>query len=74
MSSRKIAAMAKRNLQLNIRLSDDDLALLKKAGAALWPGIPITTSTLILSLAKKAAEEVLGAKPEEILKSGHKRR
>jgi hypothetical protein len=30
--------------------------------------------SLILSLAKKAAEEVLGGKPEEILKSGHKRR
>jgi hypothetical protein len=31
-------------------------------------------SELILSLAKKAAEEVLGAKPEEILKGGHKGR
>jgi hypothetical protein len=65
LSSHKMAAMAKRNLQLNIRMSDDDLTLLRKAAAALWVGIPVTDSTLILSLAKLKAEEVLRAKAKK---------
>jgi len=52
-------AMAKRTLQINVRMSNDDLALLKKAAATLWPGLELTTSTIVLSLAKKSAEEVL---------------
>ena len=57
-------AMAKRTLQINVRMSNDDLALLQKAAGALWPGVELTTSTIVLSLAKKAAEEILRAKPK----------
>jgi predicted DNA binding CopG/RHH family protein len=60
-----IAAMAKRTLQINVRMSNDDLALLKKAAQALWPGLELSTSTAVLSLAKKAAEEALHAKPKK---------
>jgi hypothetical protein len=33
--------------------------LLKKAAALLWPDMPVTLSTLVLSLARRAALEVL---------------
>jgi len=52
-------AMAKRTLQINVRMSNEDLALLQKAAAVLWPGVELTTSTIVLSLAKKAALEIL---------------
>jgi uncharacterized protein (DUF1778 family) len=59
LSSAKMLAMAKRTLQINVRMSNEDLALLQKAAATLWPGVELTTSTIVLSLAKKSAEEVL---------------
>ena len=52
-------AMAKRVLQINVRMSVEDLALLQKAAAAQWPGVELTTSTIVLSLAKKSAQEIL---------------
>jgi uncharacterized protein (DUF1778 family) len=52
-------AMAKRTLQINVRMSNEDLALLQKAAAALWPGVELTTSTIVLSLAKRSAEQIL---------------
>jgi uncharacterized protein (DUF1778 family) len=51
--------MAKRTLQINVRMSNEDLALLQKAAGVLWPGVELTTSTIVLSLAKKAAGEIL---------------
>lgn len=62
LSSVKLTAMAKRTLQINVRMASEDLALLQKGAAALWPGLDLTTSTIVLSLAKKAAEEALRAK------------
>ena len=40
-------------------VSERDLKLLRKAAATLWQGIPITNSTLLLTLAKLKATEVL---------------
>jgi len=51
--------MAKRNVQVAVRLADADLKLIRKAADALWPGMPITNSTLLLTLARLKAEEVL---------------
>jgi uncharacterized protein (DUF1778 family) len=51
--------MAKRTLQINVRMSPEDLAELKKAAATLWPGLELTTSTAVLQLAKRAAQEIL---------------
>lgn len=59
LSRAKMIAMAKRTLQINVRMSSEDLALLKKAAATLWPGVELTISTTVLALAKKSAEEVL---------------
>jgi hypothetical protein len=49
----------KRTEQVNCRLSSADLALLRKAADTLWPGMPITNSTLLLTLARLKAEEIL---------------
>jgi hypothetical protein len=54
--------MKKRTLQINSRLSPEDLALLKKAAEKLWPGMPISNSTLLLTLARLKAEEILKKK------------
>jgi hypothetical protein len=43
-------------------MSPDDLALLRKAAEKLWPGMPITNSTLVLTLARLKAEEILKKK------------
>lgn len=51
--------MAKRTLQINVRMSSEDLALLQKAAATQWPGVDLTTSTIVLSLAKRSAEQIL---------------
>ncbi len=51
--------MAKRNVQVAVRLADADLKLIRKAADTLWPGMPITNSTLLLTLARLKAEEVL---------------
>jgi hypothetical protein len=51
--------MKKRILQVGCRMSTEDLALLRKAAEKLWPGMPITNSTLVLTLARLKAQEVL---------------
>lgn len=51
--------MAKRTLQINVRMSPEDLAEIKKAAATLWPGLEVTTSTAVLQFAKRAAREIL---------------
>jgi hypothetical protein len=62
LSRPKISPMPKRSEQLNVRMSPEDLALLQKAASALWPGLQLTNSTMILALAKRSAEEVLHKK------------
>jgi hypothetical protein len=52
---------------VSVRLSADDLELLKAAGEAMWPQAPVSNSALVLSLAKMKAQEILAG-------SGHKRR
>jgi uncharacterized protein (DUF1778 family) len=52
-------AMGKRTMQVNVRMSSEDLSLLQKAAAEQWPDLELTTSTIVLSLAKKAADQIL---------------
>lgn len=59
-----LGVTAKRPLQVNVRLSQADLDLLHRAAERLWPRMPITKSTLLLSLARLKAEEVM-AKPKK---------
>jgi len=54
--------MKKRVLQIGCRMSAEDLAILRKAAEKQWPGVPITNSTLLLTLAKTKADEILKKK------------
>jgi len=60
-----LGVTAKRPLQVNVRLSQADLDLLHRAAERLWPSVPITKSTLLLSLAKMKAGEVLASRPKK---------
>jgi hypothetical protein len=51
----------KRSEQVGVRLSEADLKLMRKAADKLWAGMPITNSTLLLTLARLKAQEVLRA-------------
>ena len=49
----------KRTTQVNVKMSPEDFALLKKAAAKKWPGAVLTNSGIVLGLAKISAREVL---------------
>ncbi len=50
---------SKRSLQVNVRLSPDNLKLMREAAEQIWPGVPLTNSTLLLTLAQHKAIEIL---------------
>jgi len=49
----------KRSVQVNVRLSEEDFALIKKAAAKLWPNAVLSNSGILLGLAKLAANRTL---------------
>ena len=49
----------KREKQVNVKMTEEDFELLRKAAAKRWPGAPISNSTIVLSLAKIAAQATL---------------
>ena len=55
-------SVAKRSLQINVRLAPDDLKAMRQAAERIWPGMPLTNSTLLLTLAKQKADEILQKK------------
>jgi len=52
----------KRTVQVNVKMNEDDYALLKMAAVRLWPGAVVSNSAILLSLAKIAARQ---SAPEE---------
>ena len=48
----------KRDVQVNVRMSAEDFKALKRAADTLWPGAPITNSSIVLGLAKLGAASV----------------
>ncbi len=50
----------KRTIQVNVKMSAKDFALLRDAANALWPGAILSNSGIILGLAKMAAKEIGG--------------
>jgi len=54
-----IAAMAKRDRQVSLRLSGQDLDLMLKAAATAWPKAAMSTAGIVASLARWKAEEIL---------------
>lgn len=57
-----MADSGKRTTQVNVKMSTEDFALLRKAAEKLWPGAVISNSGILLGLAKIAAENVLSRK------------
>lgn len=49
----------KRNISATIKMSKADWDLMERAAAHIWPGAPITRSSLIVALARIGAESVL---------------
>ena len=56
--------MGKRSLQINVHMSGEDMALFRKAGETKWPGVEFSNSTLVLTLAREAAKQILPAARE----------
>ena len=52
----------KRTVQVNVKMTVYDSALLKRAADALWPDAILSKSGIILGLAKLAAKDVVAKK------------
>ena len=55
---------AKRTVQVNVKMSEDDFALLLGAANLRWPEAIISNSGVLLGLAKIAAKSILETNPE----------
>ena len=53
---------SKRTVQVNVKMTEEDFALLKRAASALWPEAILSNSGIILGLAKISAKEVIRKK------------
>jgi hypothetical protein len=49
----------KRTLQVNVKMTQDDFDLLKKAADKRWPDAVMTNSGIVLALARIAARDTL---------------
>jgi uncharacterized protein (DUF1778 family) len=54
---------SKRSLQVNVRLSPENLKLIREAAEQMWPGVPLSNSTILMTLARHKALEILDGKP-----------
>lgn len=52
----------KRTVQVNVKMTEEDFRLLKRAAEKRWPDAVITNSGIVLALAKIAARQTLGRK------------
>jgi len=52
----------KRTLQVNVKMTQDDFDLLKKAANKRWPDAVMTNSGIVLALARIAARDTLKKK------------
>ena len=50
----------KRTVQVNVKMTEEDFKLLRKAADKRWPDAVLTNSGIVLALAKIAARETLG--------------
>ena len=53
---------AKRTVQINVRMTSEDFALLRKAANTLWPEAVLSNSGIVLGLAKLGARDALKKK------------
>jgi hypothetical protein len=55
----------KRTIQVNVKMSEDDFALLRKAANKHWPDAVITNSGIVLALARIAARDLLSPRKKK---------
>jgi hypothetical protein len=56
----------KRTVQVNVKMTQDDFELLRKAAEKRWPDAVITNSGILLAFAKIAARQTLGKKMKKL--------
>jgi hypothetical protein len=54
-----VSRMGKRTTSVTVKMSEQDFELMNKAAETIWPGAPLTKSSIILGLARMGAEAVL---------------
>ncbi len=52
----------KRTVQVNVKMTQEDFDLLKRAAEKRWPDAVMTNSGIVLGLAKIAARDTIGKK------------
>ncbi|MGD0129386.1 MAG: hypothetical protein ABSF46_29025 [Terriglobia bacterium] len=52
----------KRTVQVNVKMTEEDFTMLRKAAEKKWPDAVMTNSGIGLALARIAAREILGRK------------
>ncbi len=54
----------KRTVQVNVKMNEEDFALLRKAAATLWPDAIIGNSGILLGLARLAARQTIAERKD----------
>jgi hypothetical protein len=54
----------KRTVQVNVKMTDEDFNLLRKAAEKRWPDAVMTNSGIVLGLARIAARKIIGNKKD----------
>jgi uncharacterized protein (DUF1778 family) len=49
----------KRTVQVNVKMTEEDFSMLRKAAEKRWPDAVMTNSGIVLALARIAAKETL---------------
>jgi len=57
-----VQAGMKRTVQVNVKMTEEDFTMLRKAAEKKWPDAVMTNSGIGLALARIAAREILGRK------------
>lgn len=53
----------KRTIQVNVKMTEDDFKLLKRAAEKRWPDAVMTNSGIVLAMARIAARDMLSTEP-----------
>jgi hypothetical protein len=57
--------IGKRTVQINVRMSEEDYEILRRASERLWPDAVLSNSGILLGLARIAAKSVLSKNAEK---------
>ena len=55
----------KRTIQVNVKMTEEDFGLLRKAAEKRWPDAVMTNSGIVLGLARITAREILSKKTKK---------